>query len=196
MRKTIVLALGFICIASPAYAEPISSRPVPSPRFIAKPVPKPVVTPDPVVTPQSSATPIPTVEPLKEPVLIVINQSKYIDKVSYVALYDYLNLVAKTYPIYQESYHIYLVDKLPTSIIFPPRSLGGHIPGAIAYINIKGMINAGYDPYIAITHELAEMATDPDLDTYDKSGKLLEIADGLTNYFTLDGFTVANFIQP
>ena len=200
MRKTVALALGIICIASPAYAEPISSRPASTPRPISKPLPKPFVAPEPVIAPQTSATPesgsTPTTEPRKNPVLIVINQSKYIDRVSYVALYDYLDLVAKAYPIYQGSYHIYLVDKLPTNIIFPPRSLGGHIPGAIAYVNVKGMINAGYDPYIAITHELAEMATDPNLDTYDASGKLLEIADGLTNYFILDGYTVANFIQP
>ena len=163
MKKFLILPiiLCLLGVTSPSYGEPISSR-------ITKPHLNPILTASKAnvsitSTPEAKTPPAPIVAPKTatiKPPLIVVNQSQYIDRVSYTTLYDYLDIVAESYPIYQGTYRIYLVDQLPSSITFPPRSLGGHIAGAIAYINVKGMIQAGYDPYIAITHELAEMATD------------------------------------
>jgi len=123
------------------------------------------------------------------PTLIVINHSSYIHRVSYTTLYAYLNIVAKTYRIYKGTYRIYLEDKLPSSIIFPKNALGGHTAQVKAYINVKGMVEAKLDPYIAITHELAEMAVDPHLEDL-----TMEICDNNLDYFTLNGHTVSGFL--
>ena len=119
--------------------------------------------------------------------IIVINHSKYISNIDYKVLYDYLDLIASYWSIYHGKYYIYLSDYLPDSISFPPGSLGGHIKGVKAYVNIKDIYYAHMDPYLIITHELAEMAVNPNLRHYDRNGNLLEICDGIYSYIYFYG---------
>ena len=91
------------------------------------------------------------------------------------------------YDTYQGVYWIYLDDHLPSTVLFPFHSLGGHTKDVRAYINVKGSLDAGLDPYFVITHELAEMAVNPHLLTTN------EIADEATNSFVIQGHVVSGF---
>lgn len=124
----------------------------------------------------------------EKPVIVVINHSSYISRVSYTTLYEYLRIIEGAYPIYKGVYRIYLEDSLPLFLFLPKNALGGHTAQVRAYINVKGTIEAGIDPYVAITHELAEMAVDPYL-----KDLTMEIGDNRVNHFTINGHTVADF---
>lgn len=120
-------------------------------------------------------------------IIVVTNHSSYMPKISYTTLYKYLKVINNSYDTYQGVYWIYLDDKLPSKIIFPSNSLGGHTNDVRAYINVKGSIDAGLDPYLVITHEIAEMAVNPHLLTG------VEIADNSTNSFIIQGHVVSGF---
>jgi len=120
-------------------------------------------------------------------IIVVTNHSAYMPKISYTTLYKYLKIVNSHYDTYQGVYWIYLDDKLPSKIVFPLHSLGGHTKDVHAYINVKGSLDAGLDPYLVITHELAEMAVNPYLLTGN------EISDGTTNSFIIQGHVVSGF---
>ena len=130
------------------------------------------------------------------PKIVISINSQYINKIDYQALYEYLDIVSQYYSIYQGTYYIYINDGLPKSIQFPPRAAGGHIKGAIAYIDAKAFHDLNFDIYYGITHELAEMAVNPNLDRYYANGEPYEICDGTDTYWLTNGHWMSDFKKP
>ena len=144
----------------------------------------------------SSIMPSAVATPLQRPVIVVLNESKAFTFTQYSILYQYLNEVAKYWDIYQGVYWIHLRDSLPKKIVFPKGAIGGHVPNAVTYIDIKSTLDMKLDPYYVITHELAEMAVDPNNNRYSTNGKLIEVCDGLNQYFLLGNHQVSAFLKP
>ena len=119
--------------------------------------------------PMANADPKPSIR------LHIINNSRYLKVIDYSLLFWYLDQVKKYWPIYYGDYYITLGDgPSPNS---PPDSGAYHWKGANAYVDVKIHYDFNLDPYIGITHELGEMAVDPNIDYYDKSENLVEICD-------------------
>ena len=135
-------------------------------------------------------------EPVIKPRIVVSIHSKYVHYIDHSTLYQYLSKVALFYPIYQGVYYIYIRDRLPVNIKFPPRAAGGHIAGAVAFIDAKAFNKLNLDIYYGITHELAEMAVNPNLDQFYPDGIPMEICDGINAYFNLNGHKMAYFKMP
>jgi len=135
-------------------------------------------------------------EPRMSPKIIVSLHSAYMKSIDYKTLYDYLNVLSRFYSIYPGTYHIYIRDYLPGNLILPPKAAGGHIAGATAFIDAKAFARLNLDVYFGITHELAEMAVNPNLDQFYPDGTPLEICDGVDAYFNLNGHKAAYFKFP
>ena len=123
-------------------------------------------------------------------------KSKYIKSIDRKTLNDYLDILGEFYPIYQGTYHIYIRDYLPTTIKFPPKAAGGHVAGATAFIDAKAFKKLNLDIYYGITHELAEMAVNPNVDKYYDNGDPYEICDDINAYFIINGHWAADFKKP
>jgi hypothetical protein len=122
----------------------------------------------------------------------IVNHSKYFKTFNYKLLYDYLYEVSLDWPIYHGTYTIYLYDYMPKAdnYIVPSDFVGYHLPGAKAYIDAKKAYQDGFQPYYAITHELAEMAVDPNLTYFDANNKLVEICDNLEGAISIFDYNV------
>ena len=130
------------------------------------------------------------------PRIAIYNRSHYFKHIDRRVLTHYLSAVSTKWDIYQGTYEIYLYDYMPSFLIIDPRAIGGHTAEVKAYINAKALSESGLSIYYVLTHELAEMATDPHLDRY-CNGELLEIADPVrSEEMYIDNQQVASFVSP
>ena len=97
-------------------------------------------------------------------------------------------------------YNIYLVDHYPEIYKDHESSASGfhavdpNTGKPVAYVKMTK--SNGWDTYLVLSHELAEMAVDPYLDLYDLNGEIVEICDGDNGWMIFNNRIVENFKVP
>lgn len=134
----------------------------------------------------------------------VIDRSSYQQEINYLYLQKYLATVDIYWDIYQGSYTIYIDDYLYGADIYniSPSALAYHIVEGnnepVAYVNYQAFKDYepfGFDIYLGLTHELAEMAVNPYIWYFDKNGHVVEICDDMP-WVLIEGHWVADFKTP